>query len=145
MSKLLYDGRFTANQVALAPTPRDSRAEIFFSTEPLRSLSLCNILSEVRMGLSLINMLGLSSSVCTAHIACYLKVFLMQYTQVLCQWYGHSDHANIIRIYPIVYHRLIGSYMNDKLEMIWKETGLGLLVYYSDIHLEELRNTAKNL
>jgi hypothetical protein len=36
------------------------------------------------MGLSLMNMLGLSSSVHTAYIACYWKLFL-HYTQVLCQ------------------------------------------------------------
>jgi hypothetical protein len=40
---------------------------------------------------------------------------------------------------------MIGSYMNDKLEMIWKKMGLGILTYYSDILLEKLRNIAKNL
>jgi hypothetical protein len=37
------------------------------------------------MGLSLMNMLGLSS-VHFAHIACYWKFFLLHYTQVLCQY-----------------------------------------------------------
>jgi hypothetical protein len=32
---------------------------------------LCNILSDEKMGSSLMNMLGLSSSVRIAHIACY--------------------------------------------------------------------------
>jgi hypothetical protein len=38
------------------------------------------------MGLSLINMLGLSSSVHFAHTACYWKFFLLHYIQVLCQY-----------------------------------------------------------
>jgi hypothetical protein len=59
--------------------------EFFFSTEPLRSQSLCNILSDEKMGLSLMNMLGLSSSVRITHIVCYWKFFLVHYTQVLCQ------------------------------------------------------------
>jgi hypothetical protein len=51
-SESLYDWRFTANQLVLAPTPWDTRPVIFFSTEHLRSKSLCNILSDQRMGLS---------------------------------------------------------------------------------------------
>jgi hypothetical protein len=47
--------------------------------------SLCNILSDKKMGLSLMNMLGLSSSVRIAHIACYWKHFPWHYTQVLYQ------------------------------------------------------------
>jgi hypothetical protein len=45
------------------------------------------------MGLTLLNMLGLSSSVHYAHIACYWKVFLLHYTQVLCQYSLYrADH-----------------------------------------------------
>jgi hypothetical protein len=48
----------------LAPRPlRITAGDYFFATEPLLSLSLCNILSDDRMGLSLINMLGFLSSV----------------------------------------------------------------------------------
>jgi hypothetical protein len=45
------------------------------------------------MGLSLMNMLGLSSSVRIAHIACYWEFFLLRYIQVLCQYslYWISD------------------------------------------------------
>jgi hypothetical protein len=46
------------------------------------------------MGLSLVNMLGLSSSVHFAHIACYWKFFLLHYTQVPCQSrLCKADHA----------------------------------------------------
>jgi hypothetical protein len=45
------------------------------------------------MGTSLMNMLGLSSSVRIAHIACYWKFFLLHYTQVLCQSRLYRDHA----------------------------------------------------
>jgi hypothetical protein len=51
----------------------------------LRSLSLCNILSDGKMRLSLMNMLGLSSSVRIGHIACNWKFFLLHYIQFLCQ------------------------------------------------------------
>jgi hypothetical protein len=44
-----------------------------------------NILSDERTGLSLMNMLALSSSVRIAHIACYWKFFLLHYIQVFCQ------------------------------------------------------------
>jgi hypothetical protein len=43
-SELLYDWRFTANQFALAPSPLRLTTNIFI-TEPLRSQSLCKILS----------------------------------------------------------------------------------------------------
>jgi hypothetical protein len=56
------------------------------STEPLWSQSLCNILSDEKMGLSLMNMLGFSSSVRIAHIARYWIFFLLHYIQVLCQY-----------------------------------------------------------
>jgi hypothetical protein len=49
------------------------------SDEPLRSKSLCDILSD-EMGSSL-NMLGLLSSACITHIACYWKFFLVHYIQ----------------------------------------------------------------
>jgi hypothetical protein len=46
------------------------------------------------VGLSLMNMLGLSSNVRIAHIACYWKCFLLHYTQVLCQYRLYTtDHA----------------------------------------------------
>jgi hypothetical protein len=46
------------------------------------------------MGLSLMNTLGLTSSVYFEHIACYWEVFLLHYTQVLCQYRLYrADHA----------------------------------------------------
>jgi hypothetical protein len=60
----------------------------------LRSWSLCNILSDEKMGLSLMNMLGLPSNVRIAHIARYWKLFLLHYTQVICQYrLCKADHA----------------------------------------------------
>jgi hypothetical protein len=61
-SELLYDWRFTAKQFVLASSPlRNTNTYIFFSTEPLRSWSLCNTLSDEKIDLPLMNMLGLSS------------------------------------------------------------------------------------
>jgi hypothetical protein len=51
-SDSLYDWRCTANQFVLATSPLRITTNIFFSTEHLRSYSLCSILSEERMGLS---------------------------------------------------------------------------------------------
>jgi hypothetical protein len=46
------------------------------------------------MGLSVMNVLGLSSSVHFTHIACYWKFFLLHYIQVLCQYRLYrADHA----------------------------------------------------
>jgi hypothetical protein len=49
------------------------------------------------MGLSLMNILGLSSSVSMAFIACYWKFFVLHYMQLLCQ-YGlrKGDRAYLI-------------------------------------------------
>jgi hypothetical protein len=48
------------------------------------------------MSLYLMNMLGLSSSVRIAHIACYWKFFLLHYTEVLCQYrHCRAHHANL--------------------------------------------------
>jgi hypothetical protein len=45
---------------------------------------------------SLMNMLGVSSSVRIAYIACYWKFFLLQYTQVLCQQrFCRADHVYV--------------------------------------------------
>jgi hypothetical protein len=46
------------------------------------------------MGLSLVNMLGLSSSVRIAHKTCYCKFLLLHYIQVLCQYrLCEADHV----------------------------------------------------
>jgi hypothetical protein len=59
-SELLYDWRVTANQFVLEPSPLRLTTGVFFlSTEPLRSQSLCIILSDERMSVPLKNMLGL--------------------------------------------------------------------------------------
>jgi hypothetical protein len=80
--------------------PWDSQPE-FFSTEPLRSLSLCNILSDEKMGLSIMNMLGLSLSVHIAHIACYWKFLFLHYIQLLCQYrLCRADHAYLTYLMP---------------------------------------------
>jgi hypothetical protein len=55
---------------------RDQVLFFFFATEPFALYCLCNTLSDERMGLSLKNMLGLSSSVRIAHVACYWKINL---------------------------------------------------------------------
>jgi hypothetical protein len=48
------------------------------------------------MGLSLMNMLPLSSSVRIAHIACYWTFLLVHYIQVLCQFrLCKADHAHL--------------------------------------------------
>jgi hypothetical protein len=73
---------------------------IFFSTEPLRSNSLCNTLSDEKMGLSLMNRFCLSSSVHIAHTTCYWKFFLLHYIQVLCQCrLCKADYACLITCY----------------------------------------------
>jgi hypothetical protein len=52
-SELLYDWRFAANQFVLATSPlRPTTSIFYFPTEHLQLLSLCNILSEERIGLS---------------------------------------------------------------------------------------------
>jgi hypothetical protein len=61
-SELLYDRRYSSQSVRLGvKSLRLTNRDFFFLTEPLRSLSLCNILSDEKMGLSLMNMFGLSS------------------------------------------------------------------------------------
>jgi hypothetical protein len=54
--------------VRLGAKPLEDHDQRFFSTETLWSYSLCNILSDEKMGLSLMNMLGLLSSVRIARL-----------------------------------------------------------------------------
>jgi hypothetical protein len=54
LTELPYDSRFIANQFAMATSPFRLRTSIFFSTEHLRSYSLCNILSVCRLQLLLV-------------------------------------------------------------------------------------------
>jgi hypothetical protein len=71
----------------------------FFSTEPLWSWSLCNILSDEKMGLSLMNVLGFSSSVRIAHIAMLLKILPFALHQVLCQYrLCKADHTYLTNL-----------------------------------------------
>jgi hypothetical protein len=81
--------------VRLAVKHLEDHDQTFFSpNEHLRSYSLCNILSDEKMGLSLMNMLDLLPSVRIAHIAFYWKFFLVPYIQVLCQYrFCRADHA----------------------------------------------------
>jgi hypothetical protein len=52
------------------------------------------------MGLSLMNILRLLSNVCIAHRACYWKLFLLHYTQVLCQYRLYkADHAYLTSLF----------------------------------------------
>jgi hypothetical protein len=86
-SYLLYAWRFIANQFFLATSPlRLTRKEFFFNWT-LAVIVLCNILSDEKMCLSLIYMLGFSSSVRIEHMACCRKFVLLHYilVQVLCQ------------------------------------------------------------
>jgi hypothetical protein len=62
-SELLHGWRFTPNQFVLAPSPLRPTTCSFLSTGHLRLWSLCNIISDVRMGLSLQLLLALANSV----------------------------------------------------------------------------------
>jgi hypothetical protein len=65
--------------VCLGAKPLKNHDQRFFFQLNPCSQSLCNILSDEKMGLFLMNMLGLLSSVCIAHIACYWKFCFQQY------------------------------------------------------------------
>jgi hypothetical protein len=110
--ELLYDWRFTARQFLLSSGPlRPTTRDFFFSTELLRQWSLCSILSDEKMGLSLMNTFGLSSNVPIAHVACCRKVLLLHYTQVLCQCRLYrADHAYLT--YLLLQRQL--SYLNGR-------------------------------
>jgi hypothetical protein len=100
-SKLLYDWRFTANQFVLASRSLRPMPTAYFFNWTLAVISLCNILSDEKIGLSLMNMLGFLSNVRIAHIACYWKFFLLHYIQVLCQsWLCKVAHACLTYLMP---------------------------------------------
>jgi hypothetical protein len=66
---LFYDWRLTGNYFVLSlSTSRLTTRDLAFATEHMRPWSLCNVLSDERMVFSLMNMLGLLSSVRVAHI-----------------------------------------------------------------------------
>jgi hypothetical protein len=88
-SELLHDWRFTANQFVFAPSPLRLTTRDCFN----RTFAVI-VLSDEKMGLSVMNILALSPSVHFAHIACYWKFLLLHYTQVLCQSrLCKGDHA----------------------------------------------------
>jgi hypothetical protein len=64
------------------------------------------------MGLCLMNMLGLSSSVRIEHIACYWKFLLLNYTQVLCQFrLCKADHAYLTYLTKHRFPQLLRCYV----------------------------------
>jgi hypothetical protein len=84
--------------VFLGAKPLETRPEFCF--KPLPSKSLCNILSDERLGLSLMNMIGLSSSVYIAHKACCCKFFPLHYLRLLSvqasesrSWQSYASYA----------------------------------------------------
>jgi hypothetical protein len=87
-SMWLYDWLFTTNQFVLAPRPlrlTTSDPPPPRPSELLQSYSLCNILSDEKMGLSITIIRGILSSVRIAHTACYWKFYLLHCIEVLCQ------------------------------------------------------------
>jgi hypothetical protein len=99
------------HQISLGAKPLETHNQsLFFQLNPC-SHSLCNILSDEEIGLSLMNMLGLYSSVCIAHTACHWKFFLVHYIQVVCQYrLCKADHAYLT--YLMVQRQL--SYLNNR-------------------------------
>jgi hypothetical protein len=85
-SKLPHDWWFTASQCVLATSPLRIPTRDIFLTEPLRSYTLYNILSDEKIGFSLMNMFGLLSSVRITHVACYWEFFLLHFIHALCQY-----------------------------------------------------------
>jgi hypothetical protein len=84
--------------------------EIFLQLN-LAVKSLCNILSDEKMGLCLMNMLGISSDVRLTHMACYWKFFLLKYIKFVCPYrLSKADHAYLT--YPILQRQL--SHLNGR-------------------------------
>jgi hypothetical protein len=72
---------------SLPPFESHDQRFFFFQLNPCsHSPYVISILFDKKMGLSLVNMLGLSSSVRITHIACCWKFFLFHCIQVLCQY-----------------------------------------------------------
>jgi hypothetical protein len=72
------------------------------------------------MCLSLMNTLGLSSSVCIAHIACYWKGFLVHYILILCQCRlckAHHDYLTYLMLQRQLSH-LIGRKLDPNVFLI---------------------------
>jgi hypothetical protein len=73
------------------------RQSVHLGVKPFESNDqrlLFSLTSDEKMGLSLMNIFSLSSSVHFAHIACYQKFFLLHYTEVLCQYrFYTADHT----------------------------------------------------
>jgi hypothetical protein len=76
--------------IRLGTEPLETHDQIFF----LQLNPSCHSLYDEIMNLSLVNMLGLLSSVRIALIACYCKFFLVHCIQVLCQYMLYkADHV----------------------------------------------------
>jgi hypothetical protein len=80
--------------VRLDAMPLEVHGQIFFQRNPCSHSPYVICSLTRRWGLSLMNMLGLSSSVRIAHIACYWKFLLVHCIKVLCQSrLRRADHA----------------------------------------------------
>jgi hypothetical protein len=94
-------GSLSPNSLPWRQAPWGSQLEFFFSTEPLRSQSLCNILSDEKTGFSLMNMLCLCQ-VYVSHIQHVIEnSSFLHYIQVLHQlrlW--NADHAYLTYLAP---------------------------------------------
>jgi hypothetical protein len=86
------------------------------------------------MGLSLMNMLGLSSSVRIAHRVCYRNFFLLQYIQVLWQYRPcKADHAKVKVYYDrrsVAQSTLVSStHLGFTTRFLLQQTVAGLLMW----------------
>jgi hypothetical protein len=103
-SKLLYDWRFTANYLILASSHLILTTKVsFFNWTLAVNCPYVTNLPDENIGLSLMNMLGLSSSVHFARIARYWRFFLLHYTEVLCQ----HKLCKAGHVYPIIWRCIV--------------------------------------
>jgi hypothetical protein len=109
---------------------------LFFNWTFAVIVLMYNILSDQKVGLSLLNMLGLSSSVHFTHIACYWKLFLFHYIQVLSQYRLYrTDHAYVtyLMLQRQLSHLSVGIATNDPLCSRGKDSKENIILNSSSI------------
>jgi hypothetical protein len=87
--------------------PLETHDQKHFFNWTLAVIDLCNTLSVEKLGLSLMNTSGLSSSVRVAHTASYWEFFLLHYKQFLYQYrLCKADHAYHTGMYLMLQQQL---------------------------------------
>jgi hypothetical protein len=120
--------------VHLGVKPLETHDQSFYPAEPLRLWSLYNIISEKKMGFSLMNMLSLSPSVRIAHITTDWALNLIS---LITSRHGRVEDTAFVAV-PLFVFIAVGA----RLPSHWTERVLVHVFVSTSLHSRRYTNTS---